>query len=55
MELETVLAFIIGGGVFYVAGWVRAHFVIANECKMLGKFYVGDRVFECTKISKKKI
>lgn len=32
-------------------GWLYAHHIIAQECKKLGKFYVGDEVFECRKIN----
>ena len=28
-------------------GWVFAHSTVATECKKLGSFYVGDKVYEC--------
>lgn len=34
----------------YELGWSYAHYVVAKECKLLGKFYVGDTVYECTAI-----
>lgn len=30
--------------------WGLAHHEVANECKLLGRFYVGSQVFECTKV-----
>ena len=47
MIILTIAAVLIA----YIAGWLRAHRTIAQECKKLGKFYVGKEVFECTKIS----
>ncbi|WP_445368844.1 hypothetical protein ACH5Y9_05500 [Methylomonas sp. BW4-1] len=41
--LAIILAFVIG--------WEAAHRTVATECKKLGKFYVGNEVFECRKIS----
>ena len=38
----------------YLLGWIVAHNVVANECRKLGKFYVGDTVFHCTKIEEKE-
>ena len=35
-------------GVGFFVGWVYAHNVIANECRKLGRFYVGKSVFNCT-------
>ncbi len=29
-------------------GWIYAHSVTATECRMLGRFYVGKSVFNCT-------
>ena len=34
-------------------GWTWTHYTIASECKKLGKFYVGDEVFECRKVDGK--
>lgn len=36
-------------------GWVIAHLTVADECKKLGKFYVGKDVFECVKIEEKAV
>jgi hypothetical protein len=33
-------------------GWNHAHSTVARECERLGKFYVGDTVYRCTKIGK---
>lgn len=33
-----------------ILGWASAHNTIANECKKLGRFYVGPDVYECTAI-----
>lgn len=38
---------------FWLSGWVFAHNTIATECERLGKFYVGDTTYECTKVEKK--
>ena len=34
----------------YAYGWGRAHNVVARECRMLGRFYVGRSVFLCTEV-----
>lgn len=36
--------------VMYYLGYARAHYVVAHECKMLGKFYVGKKVYHCDRI-----
>jgi hypothetical protein len=28
-------------------GWIFAHGEVANECRKLNSFYVGDTVFHC--------
>lgn len=33
----------------YLLGWIVAHKTVADECKRLGKFYVGKEVFHCIK------
>lgn len=43
--LAIILAFVIG--------WEAAHRTVAKECKKIGKFYVGDEVFECRKVDGK--
>lgn len=32
----------------FKVGYIQAHYVIRHECKILGKFYIGSEVFECT-------
>lgn len=49
--MKTLWLFIFIGLAYY-AGWVRAHIVVATECKRLGKFYVGNETFECIKIER---
>ena len=49
-----LLGFIIGIFIGYLIGWWNAHHTVANECKRLGKFYVGKETFECVKIEEKK-
>ena len=44
----VLLAFVIG----WLGGWRHAHIIVAHECEKLGKFFVGDSVFECTEIKK---
>ncbi len=48
--LWTIVVFYIG----HKAGYVRAHYVVSQECEKLGKFFVGDKVYECVKITSKK-
>lgn len=38
--------------VAFFAGWVTAHSVIKDECKTLGRFYVGNEIFRCVRIEK---
>lgn len=49
-----MLGFIIGVFIGYLVGWWNAHNTVANECKRLGKFYVGKETFQCTKIEEKE-
>ena len=37
----------------WVLGWRHAHLTVANECKLLGSFYVGQTVYRCTSIEPK--
>jgi uncharacterized protein YcfJ len=46
----AVIALIIGLIIGYRLGWEGAHRTVATECEKLGSFYVGERVFHCTKI-----
>lgn len=41
---------LIGLLIGYMTGWVNAHRAVADECEKLGSFYVGKKVFKCTKI-----
>ena len=50
----VVLAIFVGLCVGHFNGWISAHNTIATECEKLGKFYVGDKVFQCTKIDVEK-
>lgn len=45
-----ILAAFIAGIMF---GWIQAHLTVAEECKKLGRFFVGDTVYECWSITKK--
>lgn len=49
--MTTFLALIIAVVIGYNIGYVQAHHTVATECERLGKFYVGTRIFECTKIT----
>ncbi len=49
-ELQAVFLIAVG----WLAGWTHAHYTVANECRRLGKFYVGDTVFECKAITEKE-
>lgn len=44
--MEYLIGIIIG----WCVGWLVAHFTIATECKRLGGFYVGKKVYKCTEI-----
>lgn len=46
-KMLALILFSIG---FFVGG-VDAHSVVARECTLLGKFYVGKTVYECTPIA----
>ncbi len=48
------LAFVIGLIIGHRSGWNSAHRTVAKECEKLGAFYVGERVFHCTKIQEKE-
>lgn len=53
MKMGYILTAIIFYMFGHTAGWLSAHSTVATECEKLGKFYVGDRIFECTKIADK--
>jgi len=49
MAVLTVVGYVMGFSSGHRKGWVDAHLTVADECKKLGKFYVGKEVFTCTK------
>ena len=48
--MKTILALLFGFGI----GWLHAHYVVASECKRLGKFYVASNVFVCSEVKEEK-
>lgn len=34
----------------WLCGWLHAHKTVAGECEKLGRFYVGETVYECKPI-----
>ena len=44
--MEYLIGIIIG----WIIGWTIAHYVVATECRRLGGFYVGKKVYKCTDI-----
>lgn len=46
-ELQIVFLLALGWWI----GWVHAHYTVADECRKLGKFYVGKTIFECKAIT----
>lgn len=45
-----IACYMIGSFDGHRRGWVEAHLTVADECRKLGKFYVGKSVFTCTEI-----
>ena len=43
----TIIIYILFG---WLCGWVHAHKTVARECEKLGRFYVGETVYECKSI-----
>ena len=41
--LSAILMLLLGA----LFGWIFAHGEVANECRKLNAFYVGDTVFHC--------
>lgn len=41
----TLLLVIVVGLIAYRAGWKDAHLTVAKEIELLGKFYVGKKVY----------
>ena len=48
--MNIVLALLIGLIIGYGMGWRAAHITVAEECELLGRFFVGKKVYECTRI-----
>lgn len=46
--LTAILTIVVAVGFGWLCGWLHAHSVVAKECEKLERFYVGDKVFECT-------
>lgn len=44
------MAMILCALVGWLFGWLHAHRTVASECEKLGSFYVGDKIYKCTKI-----
>lgn len=51
--VSLVLGYAWGHSSGYKRGFVMAHITVADECRKLGKFYVGKTVFTCTSIEEK--
>lgn len=51
---KLIMVALVFGGIGYFWGWVGAHAEVARECERLGKFYVGDKVFECRRITERE-
>lgn len=47
--INIILTAVIFGIAGYQFGWVAAHLEVKRECELLGSFYVGNDVFDCTK------
>lgn len=54
MSAQIILSLLIGTLIGYHCGWRSAHVTVADECRMLGRFYVGKSVFHCYKIEEAK-
>lgn len=49
MALLAICSYVMGFSSGHRKGWIEAHLTVADECEKLGKFYVGKKVFTCTK------
>lgn len=49
-KFGLLFALLVGASI----GWTWAHYTVATECERLGRFYVGKRTFECTRIEEGK-
>lgn len=47
---EAVMGWLFLILVGWLCGWIHAHSTVAKECERLGSFYVGSKVFHCSKI-----
>lgn len=54
MSWSIVALLLAGAWLGYWVGWINAHHTVADECRKLGAFYVGKRVFKCTEIETKQ-
>lgn len=45
-----MLAVVVALWLGWAVGWAHAHFTVANECEKLGRFYVADKIFYCSRI-----
>ena len=50
--MDAFEAFVLIGSMILsaIGGWVYAHETVATECDRLGSFYVGDKVYHCTRV-----
>lgn len=44
--MKALLCLIIG----FAIGYIYAHNVVSKECEMLGKFYVGKKIYHCVRV-----
>jgi hypothetical protein len=48
----AILAFYLAAG--FLFGWICGHSKVAEECDRLGSFYVGSKVYQCSRVVSKK-
>lgn len=54
LEFFGILFIFLVGILFgFLRGWTFAHKVVADECKLLNRFYVGKEVFHCVLVETK--
>ena len=46
-----VIGYVLGFSSGHRKAWIEAHLTVADECRKLGKFYVGKEVFTCSEIN----
>jgi len=49
--LAFVLGYVLGHSTGHSEAWIEAHLTVADDCRKLGKFYVGKAVFTCSEIN----